>query len=161
MVCPVQNSGNPGILLDYCARRLDSQTMAAMTRHMSACPECRKFAEAQEQVWSALDAWDAAPVSSDFDEKLYARISSYDRRKFWSRVFGEGFSWKPALSFGAALTTVAVAVVLNVPDRHQIAPSPAVLQPAAQVETLEPEQIERSIEDFEMLRQFSTPAQTI
>lgn len=160
MLCPIQSSGDPGVLLDYCARRLDSQTMAAMKRHMSSCPECRRFTEAQEAVWSALDAWDAEPVSRDFDATLYVRISADQRRDFWSRVFGDRLGWKPALSLVAACATLVVAVALNSPDRRE---PPAAVQPVALVEALEPEQIERSLEDLEMLRQFSTPvpAQTI
>lgn len=160
MLCPIQNSGNPGMLLDYCARRLEPETMAAMRRHMTACPECRGFAEAQEQVWSALDAWDAEPVSRSFDQKLYARISADDRRKFWTRVLGDRFAWKPALSFGAACATLALVVLFRGSDGQPNPHRPAV-QPTARVEALEVEQIDRSIEDLEMLRQFSTAAQTI
>ena len=130
--------------------------MAVMVRHMSSCPECRKFADAQAHVWSALDAWNAEPVSLDFDRELYARISAEERATFWARLIGDGLSWKPALSFAAACATVVMLFVLNIPDAR----TPAVLEPGVtQVEALEPEQIERSVEDLEMLRQFSTPGQ--
>jgi hypothetical protein len=60
------------------------------------------------------------------------------------------------LPFGAACAALAIALVMNVDeDRRSIAPQ----QNIAPIEALEPEQIDRSVEDLEMLRQFSTPAQ--
>lgn len=161
MLCPLQRSGNSGIFLDYCARRLDSETAAQLQRHMSNCPECGRFAAGQAAVWAALDEWESVPASADFDQRLYQRISAQERRRFWTRVFGEGLSWKPALSFGAACATIAVMFVLNGPERRSSEPVSPPVQPVSIVESLEPDQIERSIEDFEMLRQFSTPVQTI
>lgn len=156
MVCPILNSENPELLLDYCARRLDAHTSAELSRHMAQCPECRQFAEAQESVWKALDAWDAQPVSDTFDQRLYARISAEERRGFWSRLLGDRVHWKPAVSFAAACATVALAILINVPGSSPV-PAPQTDTPF--VQALEPEQIDRSIEDFEMLRQFSSPGQ--
>jgi hypothetical protein len=150
MRCPVQN-GNPDILLDYCARRLAPEPTSILVQHMAVCADCRRVAEAQQQVWSALDAWEPVPVSEDFDERLYARISSEERRSFWSRILGERLTWKPALSLAGACATLALAVLLNVPD-----PAPAPLPETTRIESLEPEQIERAVEDMDMLRQFST-----
>jgi hypothetical protein len=165
MVCPLQHSDNSEVLLDYCARRLDSERMAAMRTHLAECTDCSRFAQSQETLWSALDDWDAEPISPSFDRKLAAHIAAAERRRFWTRIFGDSLGWKPALSFGAACATLAFVLMLYVPDQRQMpdqrpsAPLPATPR-TAPAETLEPEQIERSLEDLEMLHQFSMPAQT-
>lgn len=155
MVCPLQDSANAGVLLDYCTRRLDRQTAEELNRHIAACAECREFAESQSQIWSALDAWDAEPVSAVFDDQLYLRVEDEERRGFWSRILGDVPNWKPALPIGVAVAALAITIVLNQPAKT--VPQSV---PAGQSEALDPEQIERSAEDLEMLRQFSTPAQS-
>src|SRR5690349_3128736 len=75
MNCPLENTDTAGILLDYCSRKLDAERTLILERHIELCPACREFAENQRAVWSALDSWEAAPVSADFDRRLYARIA--------------------------------------------------------------------------------------
>ncbi|MDZ4797485.1 MAG: hypothetical protein SGI92_04940 [Bryobacteraceae bacterium] len=152
MNCPV-TTGNPQALLDYAARTAAPEQASVLARHMAICPECARFAEAQSQVWSALDAWDAEPVPSDFDERLYARIDAESRRSFWSRILGDSFAWKPAVSFAGALATVAVALVLVVPPNR--VDQPSVTSPDTARAELDAEQVERALEDLEMLRQLS------
>ena len=154
MRCPVQN-GNPDILLDYCARRLPAEAAAILSQHMAVCPDCRRVAEAQEAVWSALDCWQPESISADFDDRLYARISAEERRTFWRRIFGDRFSWKPTLPLAAGCAAMALAVIVSIPGS---APVPTPVQ-EVRVEAIEPEQLERAVEDMEMLRQFSTPGQ--
>jgi hypothetical protein len=158
MLCPVQDTETSTILLDYCARRLDGSTATDLKRHMALCSECREFAAGVETVWSALDAWAAEPIAGDFDSRLLARISEDDRRKFWPRILGVRFSWK--LSIGAACATAAVIFVISSRSSRQSSAAQPHNAPVSQTESLEPEQIERSVEDLEMLRQFST-GQTI
>ena len=74
MNCPIENRESAEILLAYCARKLDAGSSAILEEHIKICPACREFAEGQQSVWKALDAWEAAPVSPDFDRRLYARI---------------------------------------------------------------------------------------
>ena len=54
---------------------------------MEICPACREFAAAQRVMWSALDTWEAAPVSQDFDRRLYQRISGSFRWDLLVRPF--------------------------------------------------------------------------
>ncbi len=150
MNCPV-STGNPELLLDYAARRLSPETADLLARHMRVCPECTRFAEAQDKIWNALDAWEAAPVSADFDARLYARIDADSRRSFWSRLVGERFAWKPAVSFAGVVATAVLVTVLVVPPRQ--AEQPAVTAPDATRADLDAEQVERALEDLEMLRQ--------
>lgn len=149
MRCPVQD-GNPDILLDYCARRLTPEVASILVEHMAVCEDCRRIAEAQEHVWAALDTWKPMPVSEDFDERLYARISAEERRSFWSRLLGDRLSWKPALSLAGACAALVFAVYLNAP-----APAPAPLPETSRIDAMETEQIERAVEDMDMLRQLS------
>jgi hypothetical protein len=144
MHCPIQNTENSEILLDYCARKLSPEATAEFERHMVGCADCRSFAEKQRTVLSALDAWEAPPVSEDFDRKLYARIEAVETRSWWRRWLEDGFGWKPALSFGAASAAVAVAFFVYAPQ----------LQENRKLE-IEPEQVERALEDLEMLKQLS------
>lgn len=150
MNCPV-TTGNPEILLDYAARTLAPDAASVLTRHIAVCPECARFAETQNQVWSALDAWDAEPVAADFDERLYARIDADSRRSFWNRLLGDRFAWKPAVSFAGALATAAIAIVFVVPPNR--VDQPALTTPEGARAELDAEQVERTLEDLEMLRQ--------
>ena len=73
MTCPVRDN-NAEIFLDYCTRRLDWDAAETLERHMAVCPECNQMAESQKLVWAALDSWEAAPISADFDDRLHTRI---------------------------------------------------------------------------------------
>ena len=76
MKCPMETRENAQLLLDYCTRKLEPESAAALERHIAVCGACRKFASGQRAVWQALDAWEAAPVSADFDSRLYRRIET-------------------------------------------------------------------------------------
>lgn len=144
MQCPIQTTDNADILLQYCARKLSVETTAAFERHMQNCEACSKFASSQRFVWSALDTWEAMPPSEDFDRKLYARIEESEQSAWWKQ-----FSWRPA--FAAACVTVVAAVLLYSPGTAPV----VLLQENSRIETLEPEQVERTLEDLEMLKQLS------
>jgi anti-sigma factor RsiW len=151
MLCPIQEKGNAEVLLAYCARALDPGTQAVLERHIEACPECRRFAAEQRMVWEALDSWKAEPVSADFDRRLYARIEEESSSRWWQRIVPAGMhlSWRPALSVAAACVTLVAVFLLRAPDMPGVRPQPA------KVETVDVEQAERTLEDMEMLRQFS------
>jgi anti-sigma factor RsiW len=84
MTCPLQTD-NADILLDYCSRSLDPARKDMLERHMVHCSECREMAAAQAEIWSAMDAFDAEPVSAGFDRKLYARIAEMEKVPAWFR----------------------------------------------------------------------------
>jgi hypothetical protein len=73
MNCPMENHGNAELLLDYSAGTLETGA-AAVAEHIGNCAVCRELVRTQQQVWSALELWEPAPVSPDFDKKLYRRI---------------------------------------------------------------------------------------
>lgn len=156
MTCPLQ-SDHADVLLDYCARMLDPERKAMLERHMEQCADCREMARAQSEVWSAMDAFDAEPVSADFDRRLYARIDERETvtawERFWApvREYLQGQpAWKPVLSIAAASAVLAVVFLVQ-----GDAPQPVTDQPAAVVDVKE---VENVLEDMEMLRQLEAPA---
>jgi len=157
MHCPIQNGEEAEVLLEYCARKLSPTATAELERHIERCPDCRSFSVAQQHLWSALDVWESQPVSQDFDRRLYSRIDQFENRSWWRRWTGDRLAWRPALSLGAACAALAVALITHNP------PGQPLMTPQLQgtkAETVEPEQVERALEDLEMLKQISASAAT-
>ena len=134
----------------YSARRLSPENAAAFEAHLEACPACREFRDSQGALWEALDRWEARPVSLDFDRRLYRRIEEQERQGWWTRIFGSArpMFLRPALPLAATACLVLVAgFIIDNPVRTlPVAESPKVQ---------EVEQLERTLEDMEMLRQFN------
>jgi anti-sigma-K factor RskA len=155
MTCPLRTD-NADVLLDYCARSLDAERKATIEKHMENCADCREMVSAQLQIWSAMDLYDAEPVSADFDRKLYSRIEEMNRvpawERFWApvRQYLQGRpAWKPVLSVAAASAVLVVvfAIGSNVPQPNRE-------QATTIIDVRDVEQAERALEDIEMLRQF-------
>lgn len=161
MTCPLQTD-NADVLLDYCARALDAERKRMLEAHMAQCAECRAMALEQKEIWSALDAYDAEPVSADFDRKLYARMDEEDQVPVWERLWApvqdylrRQPAWKPLLSVAAA----SAVLVLMFAVRGE-APK-AIPEPGLIIDVRVVEQAERALEDMEMLRQFeAAPAES-
>jgi len=117
MECPVQNRDNADLLMAYCARRLGAETAAVLERHMQKCEACRAFGEAQKAVWAALDAWEAQPLSEDFDRRLYGRIRREEEGSFWTRWVQPRLPLnpRPALSLAVAASVLLVALLVQSP----------------------------------------------
>ncbi len=152
MRCPVQDKENAEVLLAYCARTLEPDTLSALERHMASCPECSAFAEQQQALWSALDSWQPEPVSSDFDNRLYRRIAQLDARPLWRRLAPADWqvAWRPALSLATIGITLLAVFMLRAPRLHD---SQAY---APRTEMVDVEQVELTLEDMEMLRQLNS-----
>jgi hypothetical protein len=159
MNCPIRNTETTELLLDYCAGKLPLGTTAELERHIESCVDCQAFTQAQQQVWTALDDWDMGPISGDFDRRLYARIAEDQKPSWWQWIAGK-LDWRPALSIGAACAAVAVLLFINAPGNapapvRPTAPPPAYLE-NTRVDSIEPEQLERALDDLEMLKQLSS-----
>lgn len=154
MKCPIEE--NAEVLLAYCARKLDRETQAVLERHIAACPACREFQAGQEAVWQALDSWEAMPVSPDFDRRLYRRIEEETARaSWWSRLvqpFRPMFE-APLMSRSVPLAAAACLLVLAgvIMERPG---NVVVSEESASIESIQPDQVERTLDDMEMLRQF-------
>ncbi|MGA2271855.1 MAG: zf-HC2 domain-containing protein [Bryobacteraceae bacterium] len=152
MKCPIETRENAELLLAYCTRELDAESTAILERHMEICPACREFSSGQRAIWEALDAWEAAPVTLDFDRRLYRRI---DREVSWWQLLMRPL--RPALvrqglSIAAAACLVVMAGVLL---QHPASAPPAAQPRSAQVEAFEPDQVEPALDAMHMLGEFS------
>jgi hypothetical protein len=158
MNCPLETRENAQLLLDYCTRKLEPESVAVLERHIAICDACREFARGQRAVWQALDAWEAAPVSLDFDRRLYHRIEAHV--PWWSlllRPFRPPFNsvtLRRSLHAAAMACLLVVAgIVLERPGISPVPPPKDVAQ--AQVDSVQPEQVERTLDAMEMLNEFS------
>jgi len=150
MNCPMETGGNAGLLLDFAAGKLKADARAQMERHIEDCPACGEFAGAQQTVWQAMDNWEPAEVSLDFDRRLYARI---EQVPWWTRLLRPlNPLFRHSVPVGAAACVVIMAGLLM--NRPAAAPASPVSQ-SAQVEALQPEQLEHALDDMEMLREFN------
>jgi anti-sigma factor RsiW len=157
MNCPLETRENAQLLLDYCTRRLEPESVAPLERHIATCEACREFAHGQRAVWEALDAWEAAPVSADFDRRLYRRIEA--QVPWWDpllRPFRPFQMWR-RLPAAAMVCLLLMAGVLL--ERSAVSPAPAP-NDMAQVETVQPEQVERTLDAMEVLDEFSHHVRT-
>jgi hypothetical protein len=157
MKCPIETQDNADVLLSYSARRLNPESTAILEAHMEVCPQCREFRDGQRTLWEALDQWEARPVSPDFNRRLYRKIEEQERLGWWDRIFGAGrpMFLRPALPLAATACLVLVAGLFLTDNPGRIV-TPAGETPQVR----EVEQVERTLEDMEMLRQFnlvSTP----
>jgi anti-sigma factor RsiW len=152
MKCPIETRESAEWLLAYGTRKLDAERTATLERHMEICPACREFASGQRAVWEALDAWEAAPVTLDFDRRLYRRI---DRDVPWWHLLMRPL--RPALvrqglpiAAGACLLVMAGVLL----ERPASAP-PAAQPESAQVEAIQPDQVDHALDAMHMLGEFS------
>ncbi len=161
MNCPLDTRENTQLLLDYCTRKLEPDSVAILERHIAICAACRELARGQRAVWHALDAWEAAPVSADFDSRLYRRIEA--QVPWWTlvvRPFRPPFRtvtlWRSLPALAMACLLVVAGVVL---ERPAGAPAPAATD-RAQVDSVQPEQVEHALDAMEMLNEFSRHVRT-
>ena len=148
------------MLLDYGSGKLDRESAAALERHIALCGACREFARRQSAVWEAMDGWKAAPVSADFDRRLYRRIEAQASWwELWLRPFRpfEPVALRRALSVAALACLLFVAGVLLQYPAVGPAQAPSDM---AQVDAVQPEQVERTLDAMEMLNEFSHHVRT-
>jgi anti-sigma factor RsiW len=155
MNCPLvgwENRENAELLLAYCQRQLDPQTSAILERHMAICPACREWAANQRAVEEAMDAWQAPPVSADFDRRLFQRIEA--NTSWWQKLtrpfYPGALGWNGwAAATACAVLFLAGAVLQNRP------PAAGPAKDTAQVESVQPEQVERALDAMDTLSEFS------
>lgn len=152
MNCPIETRESTDLLLAYTSGKLDTKTTAALEQHIGICPACREFAGNQRVAWEALDAWEAPPVSADFDGRLYRRI---EQEVSWWNLLTRPF--RPMLVrqglpvVAAALVMLVVGSLLQRPGSVE----PVAQTESAQLESVQPEQVEHALEAMQMLSDFS------
>lgn len=151
MNCPAKKNEDAGILLDYCAQTLPPVQMAEFEDHLKQCADCSRLVDAQKQVWSALEEWKPAPVSSTFDARLYARIAEEEASPAWMawlrRIFHPPVPyaiWKAAVPV-AACAVLAAVLMVRMPDAH------TTVQPQLRADKVDIEQVEQALEDMDIL----------
>ncbi len=147
---------NSEILLDYASGKLNPAMASQFESHMKSCADCRAFSLAQKSTWDSLDTWDAAPVSADFDRKLYERINRHENSGWFNRLW-YWVMWRPAFSgpvvpIATACVTLVVGAMLYLPVSKPIV---NLQSPPSRMESSDLEQIETTLEDMEMFRQLA------
>jgi anti-sigma factor RsiW len=151
--CPMQRE-NAELLLAYVERKLSAPGAEAFERHLEVCDACRESLAAQQAVWVALDHWDAAEISVDFNRRLYRKIESEQRQPWWRRIPAPALPWalRPAMPIAvAAMAMVAVFLFRG--------PSGTDLPRHRSADTVDVEQVERTLDDLDMLKQLGVAGQ--
>lgn len=152
MRCPIETQEQAEWLLAYSSRSLDAERRALLEEHMRDCLSCREFVGGQRAVWEALDTWEAAPVSLDFDRRLYQRIqqevSWWDLllRPFRPLLLRRGLP----IAATAGLVLVAALMFQHPANVQQLSPPES-----AQVEAMPPEQVQHALDEMETIREFN------
>lgn len=148
MDCPIRSKENREWLLDYAAGRLDRQHAGMVEQHMEGCTDCVRFVAEQRVVWDALGQWEPKEISADFNRRLYQKIEQA-KPASWLQLF-----WRPLMPVVAACLLIVAGVALHTPAAKPIANGPQ-----ANVESVEPEQVERTLDDLQMLRELALTPQ--
>src|ERR1039458_282461 len=149
MNCPMEARQGSELLLEYTAGRLEAGAGPALDADLESCARCREFAHSQKMVWQALEAWEAEPVSMDFDRRLFARIEQAPA-SWWVRLTGQVMHHAVPVAAAAGIMILA-GLALQRPAVMPVEPP----QGSAQEETLGPEQVQSALDDMEMLRDFN------
>lgn len=156
MMCPIE-SRETEVLMAYSSGKLHAGLTPALAGHLENCPACREFVHAQRAVWDALDVWQAAPVSADFDRRLYQSI---DQHVSWFDRVLRPFHWggfRQAFPIAASAGLVLMAGLLL---QHSSVTPAVQQQNTAQMDALQPEQLELALDEMEALSQLSRPVHT-
>jgi anti-sigma factor RsiW len=149
MNCPMEARQGSELLLEYTGGRLEARAATALEAHLESCARCREFAQNQKAVWQALEAWEAEPVSMDFDRRLFARIEQAPA-SWWARLTGQMMHHAVPVAAAAGVMILAGLML----ERTAVTPV-APPQESAQVDVLGPEQVQSALDDMEMLRDFN------
>lgn len=138
-------------LISYGSGALSASRRETLERHLNDCEICRRAVDARKTVWDALDAYRAFEPSGDFDRRLYARIAEEARQPWWriplSRYFTP-FGFRAAAPVAAACIAICAAFIFRVPE-------PAPARPVAVEHRINVDQVERTLDDLDMLKQLT------
>jgi hypothetical protein len=155
MICPLRKEETAHLLLDYSAGRLDAVRVAVLQQHMESCADCAAFRLQQAAVWDAMDDWQPAPVSPDFNQRLWQRIEAGDSAPWYERL-AESLRfahWKPVLPLTAAILMIAAGFLLDHPGGKISVQSGSTV--ANSVSVTEADQVEQALDDIQLLRQLN------
>jgi len=103
-----------------------------------------------------LDEWTPAEVSPGFDARLYARIAQETAASPWMKLWRSIAApavpfafWKPALIAAVACAVLAVGFLIRVPSVR--VPEGRDSSPQIRIESVDADQMEKTLEDLDML----------
>lgn len=136
MKCPLLDKSTGGLAFDRLTARVDAGPSTPLARHIAECPACQAFRTEHANLLQLMDAWEEAPVSPDFNRRLWRRIDALPNR-LWH--------WRPGLALGAAALVVAGGLMLE--HRSRIAIDVVVSGGEADL-------VEQVLDDLQLLHQF-------
>ena len=160
MSCQIRSEEHIDHLLAYSAGKLRGEAAAKLEMHMRTCQDCAMIGKAQSNVWNLLDTWEAKPVSADFNRRLYARIDAaasaswFDRFSSAVSEFLRPVFARPAFPLAAATLVIVAGFVLDHPGQPLSPNGKALHASSVEINKLELDQVESTLDDIEMLRQF-------
>ena len=165
MNCLLETREESQLLLDYCANALPAAQAVGVKTHIESCPRCQEFTVSQQSLSEVLDLWQAPPVSQDFNRRLYQRIDADAARPSWWSALVPHVLLRPfhpvwlrqGLPVAAAACLLVTAGVLL--ERPVTSPVP-LAKDMAQVESVQPEQVEQALDTMDLLSEFSHHVRT-
>jgi hypothetical protein len=160
MNCPLLSEETTDVLLDYSAGRLEQAKAVKLEKHMVECESCAAFRAGQADVWAALDAWEPQPVSLNFNRHLRRKLDEaaaapWHRKLMDALRFG---AWKPAFPLAAAAVVIAAGFMF---DHQSTVPDTSSVSATSGVSITEVDQIENTLDDIQLLRQFDAAASSL
>jgi len=156
MKCPI-NSRESEILVAYSSGTLEAGRAPLVTAHLEACAACRDFVREQKAVWDVLDVWQPAPVSADFNRRLYQRIE--EPVSWFDRVM-RPFHWSGFRQAVPIAASAAVVLMAGLLLRNDFSSPVAEHRTTAAMEAIQPEELENALSEMEALSQLSRPVHT-
>jgi len=147
MNCILNTNEQEELLLGYCSATLDAETARTFSRHLNTCQDCRELVDLHKILDQSLVDWQAPEVSSDFDQKLFARIRLEESKpQPWWQFFAKlEFGWKPLIPL-AALVAIFAVFLSRTPQVIDTA------QGGDSIKADEIELVERALDDMEALQ---------
>jgi len=160
MKCLMEGVEGEELLLNYVSGALGTQEAASFNQHMLSCAACREVAHGQKAVWGALDLFEPASISADFDRRLYQRIEKISWwNRWWDRAaatFSSPMLTHRGLPVAATVAVLAIAgFIWEHPSATPAKPQSPLSAEVQTLQTLQPDQVQHALDDMEMLREFN------
>jgi anti-sigma factor RsiW len=149
MDCPLE-SRNPELLIAHAAGELDLDAARQLEQHLTGCSACQSAFAQQRTVWKALDDWEAPAISLDFDRRLYRRIEDGASLSWFERLMIP-FRHMPLRQALPLTATAGLLLMAGLLVQH---PRPAAPAPPRDGAIVRANQVERTLDDLELLRQY-------
>lgn len=150
--CPLQEGEQADLFLAWMEGSMEPGQAARLEAHAAECASCREVLAGQKAVWSSLDAWEPETVSPDFNRRLYAAIDAEQAQPLWKRALDRilPFPLRPAVPVAATCLLVIGVFLFQTPQPVDLENKQAVA-----LESVDVEQVDRSLDDLNLLRELN------